>query len=364
MPIDPSTSFPTTPGQEASYAIQLKILEAKAKQADQQAAILERQIKDKKLSKAAIAAAQKRLAAVKGAARTAWMGHQKVQNKIYEVTGQYDKLLTGSDRDAFTALNSLFSQYDLGSLAGKIFDYVKNGYSSDTISILLQDTKEYKERFIGNEERKKKGMGVLSPAEYLSVESSYRQIMQQGGMPLGFYDDKSDFSKFIGGDMSPTELQSRVNQATQATTLANPEYKKALNQMGISDADLAAYWLDPKKALPMLEKSAATAAIGAEALRKGLQFDPNYAENLATQGVTREQAAAGYTQLGAEYGGLKGLAGIYGGNWNQRMAEQAAFEGNVSAGEQRKKLIQSEQGSFAGQAGAARGGLAQSGGAR
>jgi hypothetical protein len=353
-----------SPGQEASYALQLKVLESKAQKVQGEIHAYENQLKSKKLSPAAMSAINKRLASAKKVLAQSFANRDKTRNKIYEITGQYDKMLTGSSRDAFMALNTLFDQYGLGTLAGKIFDYVKNGYSSDTISILLQDTKEYKERFIGNEERKKKGMGVLSPAEYLSVESSYRQIMQQGGMPLGFYDSNSDFSKFIGGDMSPTELQSRVNQATQATTLANPEYKKALNQMGISDADLTAYWLDPKKALPMLEKSAATAAIGAEALRKGLQFDPNYAENLATQGVTREQAAAGYTQLGAEYGGLKGLAGIYGGDWNQRMAEQATFEGSIAAGQQRKKLIQSEQGSFAGQAGAARGGLAQSGGAR
>src|SRR5690606_7268950 len=51
-----------------------------------------------------------------------------VQNEYYERTGQYDKLLTGENRDAFMALNSLFKQYGLESLAGRIYEYVKNGY--------------------------------------------------------------------------------------------------------------------------------------------------------------------------------------------------------------------------------------------
>src|SRR5881628_178968 len=45
----------------------------------------------------------------------------QLQNKYYESTGQYDKLLTGSNRDAFLALKSLFDSYGLGSLADKIY---------------------------------------------------------------------------------------------------------------------------------------------------------------------------------------------------------------------------------------------------
>src|SRR5213075_88659 len=110
------------------------------------------------------------------------------QNKVYARQGQYEKLLKGSELDAYLAVNALFKSYGLESLAPKIFDYVKNGYSGDTISILLQDTKEYKARFAGNEARKKAGLPVLSPADYLATEASYKQIMQQAGLPSGFYD--------------------------------------------------------------------------------------------------------------------------------------------------------------------------------
>lgn len=286
------------------------------------------------------------------------------QNKIYENTGQYDKLLTGANRDAFMALNAMFDQYDLGSLAGKIYDYVKNGYSADTISILLQDTAEYKDRFKANEARRKAGMQVLSPAEYLSIESSYRQIMRQSGLPTGFYDNTDDFTKFISGDMSPTELQGRVDLATQASVLANDTYKAALKQMGIGQGDVAAYFLDPARATPLLQKAAATAAIGAEAMARGLQFDSLRAEQLATSGVGREQAASGFAQIADEFSDLKSLASIYGGSWSQSQAEQDVFVGGGAASQQRKSLISNEKASFSGAGGTARSGLAQRGGSR
>lgn len=336
--------------ENSQLAVQIKIY-------DSQLARFNDQLKQTGLSAAAKAALQKQIEDVTAKRST-------TQNTLYEKTGQYDKLLSGADRDAYMALNTLFTQYGLGSLAGKIFDFVKNGYSSDTISILLQDTDEYKKRFAANAIRQKAGLPVLSPAEYLSTESSYRQIMRQSGLPAGFYDSNEDFTSWLGGDVSPTEVQKRVDLATQATALADPLYKQALKQMGLSDSDLAAYFLDKDKALPTLQKTAATAAIGGEALRQGMAFDVNYADTLATQGITREQAAAGYSKISGEYGTLTGLGGIYGGNWTQRMAEQAQFEGAAGAEETKRRLISSERGAFTGSAGGARNGLAQSGGAR
>lgn len=288
----------------------------------------------------------------------------KVQNTYYEQTGQYDKLLAGQNRDAFMAINSLFKQYGLGSLAHKIYEFVKNGYGADTISILLQDTPEYKRRFAGNEARTKAGMSVLSPAEYISIENSYRQVMRQSGLPEGFYDSTNDFTGFISSDVSPTELQGRVDLATQATALANPAYKQALAQMGLGQGELAAYFLDPERALPILQKSAATAAIGAEALQRGLAFDQQYASELATAGVSRDQASQGYAKVADEFSDLKTLGQIYGGGWTQRMAEEDVFVGGTGASQQREKLISREKGSFTGSAGGARSGLAQKGGAR
>src|SRR5687768_10628915 len=346
----------TLPGvinSDAALQIQLKMLEKQQKALQAQVKSAEARLKTLKAKKKPTAK-DKRLIAMQEASVKRLQATLKAttvkltttQNKWYEKSGQYDKLLTGENRDAFMALNSLFSQYGLGSLAGKIYEYVKNGYGADTISILLQDTPEYKRRFAANEARLKAGMSVLSPAEYIAVENSYRQIMRQSGLPEGFYDSNTDFTNFISGDMSPTELQNRVDLATQATALANPAYKAALKQMGLSDGELAAYFLDQDKALPFLQKSAATAAVGAEALQRGLTFDQTYAEELATMGISREQAAQGYAKIADEFSDLKTLGQIYGGGWTQRQAEEDVFVGGTGASQQREKLVNREKGSF------------------
>jgi len=273
-------------------------------------------------------------------------------------SGTLEDNLTGADRDAYVALTNLFDSYGLGTLAPKIYDYIKNGYSADTISILLQQTDEYKQRFAGNEARKTAGLPVLSPSEYLATEASYRQIMESAGLPSGFYDQPSDFTTWIGKNVSPTEIQSRVDLATQATTLSNPSYRQALNQMGIADSQLTAYFLDPTRALPSLQKSAATAAIGAEALQQGLTFDVNYAQQLATSGVSQSTAQQGYAQIADTLGKYQSLAQIYGGTYDQRTAENAAFLGDAAAVQQQRRLIGREEANFGGSTGTAQYGLA------
>lgn len=279
------------------------------------------------------------------------------QNKYYEVTGQYDKLLSGTNRDAFLALETLFKSYGLESLAGKIYGYVKNGYSADTISILLQDTPEYKQRFKANDARLKAGLPVLSPADYINTENAYRQVMRQSGLPSGFYDSTDDFTNWLSKDVSPTEVQSRVDLATQATVLSNPAYKQALNQMGVDDGHMAAYFLDPDKSLPLLQKAAATAAVGGAALGQGLTFNQAYAEQLATIGVTAAQAQQGYQQVAQELGTMQNLGSLYGQQFGQAEEEQSVFGTSAEAINKKAALVGREQGAFSGQAGGAAAGL-------
>jgi hypothetical protein len=73
------------------------------------------------------------------------------------VKSKFEQELSGSNRDAYAALRAQFDKYGLGSLSGRIFDYLKEGYSADTIFLLLQETPEYKKRFAGNETRRQQG---------------------------------------------------------------------------------------------------------------------------------------------------------------------------------------------------------------
>jgi len=278
------------------------------------------------------------------------------------VPGELEGQLSGEQRDAFAALNNIFSQYGLGSLAPKIVNYLKNGFSADTISILLQDTPEYKQRFAGNEVRKQKGLPVLSPAEYLSTEASYRQLMRQAGLPEGFYDQPSDFSDFIGKDVSPTELKSRVDLATTATTLASPQLKEALQGMyGLGDSSITAYLLDPERALPHIQKQIAAAQIGAEALKRGLKVS-GHAEDYAVAGVSPQQAAQAYGNIAQQLPGFTAAGSAFGTSINQDVLEQA-YLGPVSNNQAERtvtNLASWNRARASGQAAGARAGLARS----
>lgn len=349
---------------DSSVALQIQLKMYKVRQKSQQQLLKSQQAQLNKLkgktdnaSKAAAGRLQASINFTQKSLNEITTKVNSTQNKYYQTTGQYDKLLTGANRDAFMALQTLFKGYGLDALAGKIFDYVKNGYSADTISILLQDTPEYKQRFKANEARLKAGLPVLSPADYINTENAYRQILRQSGLPSGFYDSTDDFTNWLSKDVSPTEVQSRTDLATQATALANPAYKLALNQMGIDDGHMAAYFLDPDKSLPLLQKAAATAAIGGAALGQGLTFNQAYAEQLATIGVTATQAQQGYQQVAQELGTMKNLGQLYGQQFGQAEEEQSVFGTSAEAINKKAALVGREQGAFSGQAGGAAAGL-------
>ncbi len=353
----------------SSWEVRLKLLEETQKRYQKNVTSLQKQYdklkgKSDAKSKRTLTRIEAQLKAARAQLDAVSAKFDSTQKQYYEATGQYSKLLAGANRDAFMALETLFKGYGLGSLAGKIYDYVKNGYSSDTISILLQDTKEYKQRFAANDARIKAGLPVLSPADYLNTENAYRQLLRQSGLPAGFYDSNDDFTDWISKDVSPTEVQSRVDLATQATALANPAYKQALNQLGISDGEVTAYFLDPNRALPLLQKSAATAAVGAAAIQQGLTFNQTYAEQLATSGVTAAQAQQGYAQVASELETMEGLGAIYGKGWSQQESEESVFGTSAEATKKKTGLIAQEIGAFRGATGGARGGLAGKGGAR
>jgi hypothetical protein len=304
------------------------------------------------------------LARMKSATTTrnaALTAQNTAQNKVYEVSGQYEKLLTGANRDAYAALTGLFNQYGLGSLAPKIYEFAKQGYGADVITLLLQDTKEYKERFAANATRAKNGLPVLSPAEYLSTEASYRQILSSAGLPKGFYDNPADFANWIGGDVSPTEIKSRVDIAIGNTMQAAPGVKEALQQLyGVDESHLIAWALDEKKALPIIQKQAQAAQFGAEAIKRGLALNGQNLEDFVTSGLSLSQVSQGFQTVAEALPNIQAIAARYGETFGQSELEQDIIGGVAQSGlgeTKRKRLASQERGLFAGSAGATPAGL-------
>lgn len=272
-------------------------------------------------------------------------------------------------QSAYDILLSEFSKYGLQTLVEPLKGLITSGASSAEFSLALQQTDAYKKRFAANQERINKGLAALSPAEYIALEDQYQNVMRNYGLPASYYTKdamgtQQGFEKFLGADVSASELEDRIMTAQNRVINANPEVSKALKQFypDITNGDILAYTLDPQQGLSNIKRKVTAAEIGGAALAQGLTTGQTQAEALAGYGVTKDQAIQGYQTVAgiAPRGGQ--LASIYGESpYTQATAEAEVFNtaGAAEAAAQRKKLTKLEQAQFAGSAGMTGGALSR-----
>ena len=261
-------------------------------------------------------------------------------------------------------LKTTLTNWGLPSLVPVVQGYIEQGYTAETAALMIQNEPVYQQRFAGNVARQKAGLSVLSPDEYLATESAYRQSMRAANLPTGFYDDPSDFSKFIAADVSPAELKSRVDAASLSITNADPYYTSSLARMyGIGTGDMVAYALDPERALPLINKQVQAAQFGAEAARQGFQTPAALAETYTGLGVTQQQARQGFEQVAQILPEAQRLSQISTGaqpvGFEQVTSAVLGGEQSAAYKKQLQDLVQEEQSRFAGQAGVGRGSLSR-----
>ena len=266
--------------------------------------------------------------------------------------------------DWIAELSNTFTNYGLASLVPKLTEFIQQGYSYDTVTLRLQDTPEYKQRFSANELRRKSGLPTLSPAEYLNLEQGYRQVARAAGLPEGFYDTLDDFTNFIANDVSPVEFQERVDLASNAIMNSDPFYTESLRRMyGLDSGEMIAYALDPQRALPTISKVARAVEFGTAAARQGFAPAVGMAEQYAGMGVTQQQAEQGFQAIGQVLPEAQRLQNVFGrqdvGQYGLEEAASEVFGGTMSAeaAQRRKRLSEMEQSLFAGQSGVTRGSL-------
>jgi hypothetical protein len=261
-------------------------------------------------------------------------------------------------------LKITLTNWGLPTLVSTVQGYIDQGYSSETASLMIQSEPIYQQRFAGNVTRQKAGLPVLSPDEYLSTESAYRQSMRAANLPTGFYDDPSDFSKFIAADVSPSELKSRVDAAALSVTNADPYYTSSLARLyGIGTGDMVAYALDPERALPLINKQVQSAQFAAEGARQGLQATTSMAETYTGLGVTQQQARQGFEQVAQILPEAQRLSQITAGaqpvGFEQITSAVLGGEQSAAYKKQLQDLTQQEQSRFAGQSGVGKSSLSR-----
>jgi hypothetical protein len=230
-------------------------------------------------------------------------------------------------QDARSTMAAVLETYGLGELADFVYTEIiaketVNINNPDAIIFAIREQPAYQKRFAGNAARLKKGLSELDPASYIGLENQFRQTLQSNGLPANFYDQPDDFQAFIEGDVSPSELNERVQQGYRAVADADPAVKEQMkNLYGVDEGQLAAYFLDPKRTAPLLTRQAQAANIAARGLEQGgIQLTGVFAEDLARRGITEQQARAGFAEVGAL------------GELRQTFAGETALSGEQLAG--------------------------------
>ena len=188
------------------------------------------------------------------------------QKKLFEQ--QAAETRRAAQESAKGTIAALLADYGLSSLTDWIWGEITKGDITSTPALvqLIRKRPEYAARFPGMAQRISSGFNAISEQAYIDLEQSYRQTLRSAGLPTGFYDDPTDFGALIGGDVSVAEVAQRIKNGYQAVAQSNPQVINEMKRLyGIDESGLAAYFLDPQRATPILMRQAQAAQIGAQA---------------------------------------------------------------------------------------------------
>lgn len=201
--------------------------------------------------------------------------------------------------DASAIIQSVLTQYGLGSLTQWAMNELTAGASTDQITQDMTTTPQFQARFPGIALRQAAGLPAISPSDYVNYENQMAQMESQYGLPKGMLTNPSTVASFIGNDVSPSEVQERTQQGFQQVAYAPPEVRQFFTQTyGINgDGALAAHFLDPTLAAPLLEQQATAASIGGTAAMGGINMSADDAMRLAQLGQTGSSVGGGLANL-------------------------------------------------------------------
>lgn len=223
---------------------------------------------------------------------------------------------------------NLLEQYGVGSLWNDYQDLILNkGYNSATAMLAMQSLPSWTNRFSANKSRLAQGLPVLDPATYLATEEKYKDVMISAGIDKSIYNDTNKLGELMAKDVSPYEMQQRLDAARFELDNKDPYIIDQLKmRFGLSTGDIVLHMLDPQLAASVVAQKVASAKIGAEAARQGLGvYGVGSADKLANAGVSQAQAAAGFYNIAQEQQLTQALPGDTSGSLTADQLANAEF---------------------------------------
>ena len=238
--------------------------------------------------------------------------------------------------DAVAILSSELASWGFGQDAVQwATQQIQSNNSIDQILYSLRQQPFYTNSVFGKvaAARTKAGLPAMTEAQILSYQDYATGVAQQAGLPPGFI-STDELVQLMGNDVSTSELDARITQGLTAALKADPLVIQKMDQdYGIQNSTgaLAAYYLDPARALPLLQNQFQAAQIQAQAQQTGYSsnVDEATAMGLSQMGVTDAQAKTGFTDLAKQAQLFTPLPGSNESAINEGVQLGAEFSGNA-----------------------------------
>lgn len=238
-----------------------------------------------------------------------------------------------TDQDAIAILSQELTSWGFGSDAvAWATQQIQSNNSIDQILYSLRQQPFYKTSIFGQvaAARTANNLPAMTEAQILSYQDYAIGVAQQAGLPQGFINTE-ELVTLMGNDVSTSELDARITQGYVAALKADPITRAMLQEdLGVTAGQLAAFYLDPTRALPLIQQEFATAQIRGAAFNTGYgNVTKDQAKLLAELGTTQNQAETGFTQLAKQAQLFNALPGEGAPAITQEMQLAAEFGGNA-----------------------------------
>jgi hypothetical protein len=253
---------------------------------------------------------------------------------------------TSGQLDGQAIVNNILAQYGLQSLsAGAISAYVNSGDSADYLNYWITQTPQFNTAYPAYNQLAAKGQGITL-AQYQSYNQSVAASAQAAGFPAGFI-TQDDITNFLMNNVSASEVSQRFSDASKVvTSLPTEDVNYLSTELGVSAGDLAAYFIDPTKSLPLIEQKVAAAQVGGAASRAGMNLDQGLASQLANLGVSSSSAQTGFGTISDQQQLYQPLPGQTGPAFDQAQQVGAAFGTDPNAAQQVRDVAAQRVGNF------------------
>lgn len=212
-----------------------------------------------------------------------------------------------------------FSATQVAQLTSWAWGEVTNNVDPTQIALDLQVQPAFQEAFPGfasaNAELQAQGLSAVSVQQYQQYQTQATAMAQAAGLPAGFINPQN-IGTLIGGNVSSSELSSRINNAVTLAYQSTPEQQQMFNQYfgstygdsgqgGLTTGQIASLALDPKVAEPLIAQQITAAQIGGASVTSGVgAISGQTATQLAQAGITTSAATSAFQNI-APYSALE-----------------------------------------------------------